>query len=91
MGSADPGAEGSLHTAIRLSCYVRVTFHARAADLAPAIQDIRATGAQSLRAIARELSARGITAPRGGEWSAPEDNVSSKGVVRQPRKPAVLG
>src|SRR5262249_25642304 len=44
--------------------------HARAADLAPVIQDIRATGAQSLRAIARELNGRGITAPRGGEWSA---------------------
>jgi DNA invertase Pin-like site-specific DNA recombinase len=44
--------------------------HARAADLAPVIQDIRATGAQSLRAIAKELNGRGITAPRGGEWSA---------------------
>jgi DNA invertase Pin-like site-specific DNA recombinase len=42
----------------------------RAADLAPLIKDIRATGATSLRAIARELNAQGITAPRGGEWSA---------------------
>jgi hypothetical protein len=43
---------------------------ARSADLAPAIADIRAGGAISLRAIARELDGRGITAPRGGTWSA---------------------
>jgi len=44
----------------------------RAADLAPLIRDIRASGAMSLRAIARELNARGITAPRGGHWLAPQ-------------------
>ena len=43
---------------------------ARAADLAPVIEDIRAGGAQSLRSIAAELNGRGISAPRGGEWSA---------------------
>jgi DNA invertase Pin-like site-specific DNA recombinase len=43
---------------------------ARAADLAPVINDIRASGAQSLHAIAKELNGRGISAPRGGEWSA---------------------
>ena len=43
---------------------------ARAADLAPVISDIKAGGAQSLRSIAAELNERGISAPRGGEWSA---------------------
>jgi DNA invertase Pin-like site-specific DNA recombinase len=43
---------------------------ARASDIAPVIEDIRATGAKSLRAIAKELNGRGISAPRGGEWSA---------------------
>ena len=44
----------------------------RAADLAPLITDIRASGATSLRAIARELNARGIAAPRAGNWLAPQ-------------------
>jgi DNA invertase Pin-like site-specific DNA recombinase len=43
---------------------------ARAADLQPIIVGIRATGATSLRAIAAELDARGIPAPRGGRWTA---------------------
>ncbi len=42
----------------------------RAADLAPIIADVRATGAVSLRAIAANLNQRGIPAPSGGEWSA---------------------
>lgn len=41
----------------------------RAADVLPVIEDIRA-GGTSLRGIAAELTARGIPAPRGGEWSA---------------------
>ena len=43
---------------------------ARAADMLPVIESIRAEGAQSLREIAAALNNRGITAPRGGEWSA---------------------
>jgi DNA invertase Pin-like site-specific DNA recombinase len=42
----------------------------RAADLAPVIEDIRIAGAASLRSIAKELNGRGISAPRGGIWSA---------------------
>ena len=42
----------------------------RAADLAPVIEDIRTAGANSLRSIAKELNERGISAPRGGIWSA---------------------
>jgi DNA invertase Pin-like site-specific DNA recombinase len=42
----------------------------RAGRVAPVIAEIRAAGATSLRAIAAELDARGIPAPRGGRWSA---------------------
>ena len=42
---------------------------ARAADIAPVIDDIRTAGANSLRSIANELNERGITASRGGVWS----------------------
>jgi DNA invertase Pin-like site-specific DNA recombinase len=44
---------------------------ARAADLAPVVAEIKAGGRTSLRAIAAELDARGIRAPRGGKWTAP--------------------
>lgn len=39
-----------------------------AADLAPVLADIRAAGHISLRAIAAELTARGIRTRRGGQW-----------------------
>lgn len=42
----------------------------RAADLAPIITEIRASGATSLREIAAALNARGIPTARGGQWSA---------------------
>ena len=42
----------------------------RAADLLPTIAEIRAQGAVSLRQVADGLNQRGITTPRGGEWSA---------------------
>jgi DNA invertase Pin-like site-specific DNA recombinase len=47
---------------------VRAGAASRAADYAPVIADIRATGAASLPAIARELNERGIVTPRGGKW-----------------------
>lgn len=40
-----------------------------AADLAPVLADIRAKGHTSLRAIAAELTARGIKTKRGGKWN----------------------
>jgi DNA invertase Pin-like site-specific DNA recombinase len=42
----------------------------RALDLAPTIQELQATGRESLRAIAAGLEERGIPAARGGKWSA---------------------
>jgi DNA invertase Pin-like site-specific DNA recombinase len=41
----------------------------RAADLAPIIAELKASGAVSLQRIAAELNARGIRAARGGAWS----------------------
>lgn len=43
---------------------------ARAADLLPVIEDIRADGAVSLRQIALSLTERGIRTPRGRNWTA---------------------
>lgn len=43
---------------------------ARAADLAPTIQQLRDGGAVSLRDIAAGLNAAGIPAARGGAWTA---------------------
>jgi hypothetical protein len=42
----------------------------RAADLAPTIRQLRSEGVHSLRAIAAGLNSKGITACRGGLWSA---------------------
>lgn len=42
----------------------------RAHDLAHVIEEIRATGRESLRELAGALNERGIPTPRGGEWSA---------------------
>jgi DNA invertase Pin-like site-specific DNA recombinase len=47
---------------------VRSNAAARAADYAETIADVRASGARSLAAIAKELNARGIVTPRGGQW-----------------------
>ena len=44
----------------------------RAADLAPLIKDIQVKGTKSLRSIAQELNTRGVPAPRGGTWFAPQ-------------------
>jgi hypothetical protein len=43
----------------------------RASDVAPVIAELQASGAESLRAIAAGLNARGIPTARGnGQWSA---------------------
>ena len=39
-----------------------------AQDLAPVVEDIRGSGATSLRAIAAELNERGMLTRRGGRW-----------------------
>jgi hypothetical protein len=42
----------------------------RAAKVRKQIDAVKAKGAVSLRQIAAALNDRGITSPRGGEWSA---------------------
>jgi DNA invertase Pin-like site-specific DNA recombinase len=42
----------------------------RAANVIPIIRAIQRAGARSLRQIADALNARGISAPRGGQWYA---------------------
>jgi DNA invertase Pin-like site-specific DNA recombinase len=42
----------------------------RASDLVPIIEELKVTGAVSLRQIAAGLNAKGIKTARGGEWTA---------------------
>jgi Recombinase len=42
----------------------------RAANVIPIIRSIQRAGSRSLRQIANALNARGISAPRGGQWYA---------------------
>jgi hypothetical protein len=39
-------------------------------DLAPIVKELQASGATSLRAIAKGLNDRGIATARGGQWTA---------------------
>jgi DNA invertase Pin-like site-specific DNA recombinase len=50
----------------------RAKADARAADLAPVVKELQASGCESLRAIAAGLNERGIPAARGGQWAAPQ-------------------
>jgi DNA invertase Pin-like site-specific DNA recombinase len=50
---------------------VQARANERAADLAPIVAELQASGARSLRAIAAGLNERGIRTPRGvGQWQA---------------------
>jgi len=42
----------------------------RARDIAPEVAALQAEGATTLRALAAGLTAKGVKAPRGGDWSA---------------------
>jgi Recombinase len=53
---------------VTLRAAVSANAAAFTADLAPVIDDIRAAGHTSLRAIAAELTVRGIRTRRGGAW-----------------------
>lgn len=65
---------------------VRAGAAERAADLAPIIADIRAAGALSLPAIARELNDRGIVTARGGKWHPSSvKNILARLSARGPR------
>ncbi|MEI2807023.1 MAG: recombinase family protein [Albidovulum sp.] len=65
-GAASLRRAGKGGAALRAAVTANADGFAR--DLAPVIADIRAGGATSLRAIAAELTARGIRTRRGGRW-----------------------
>lgn len=69
----NPNGSASLQRAGKGGVALRATVSANAAtfaaDLVPVLADIRATGHTSLRAIAAELTARGIRTRRGGLWN----------------------
>jgi DNA invertase Pin-like site-specific DNA recombinase len=65
-GAAALRRAGKGGTALRAT--VTANAKAFAQDLAPVLADIRAEGHTSLRAIAAELTKRGIQTRRGGKW-----------------------
>jgi DNA invertase Pin-like site-specific DNA recombinase len=58
-------AERRLGTAVRVA-----KAKTRAAQVAPVIDELRTSGARTLRELASGLNERGILASRGGRWSA---------------------
>jgi DNA invertase Pin-like site-specific DNA recombinase len=68
----NPNGAASLRRAGKGGAALRAAVSANAAafaaDLAPVLADIRAAGHTSLRAVATELTARGIRTRRGGCW-----------------------
>ncbi|WP_434619959.1 recombinase family protein [Tabrizicola sp. M-4] len=68
----NPNGAAALKRAGKGGVALRATVAANAdqfaRDLAPVIADIRAAGHTTLRAVAAELSARGIRTRRGGQW-----------------------
>ena len=69
----NPNGAASLRRAGKGGAALRAAVSANAAafaaDLMPVLADIRAVGHTSLRAIAAELTARGIRTRRGGKWN----------------------
>lgn len=66
----DRGHKPSNRTRTLATAAVRQSADRRAADVLPSIRTLQATGATSLRAIAKGLNSQGIPTARGGEWSA---------------------
>ena len=76
MKLGNPNGAASLRRAGKggeaLRSAVSANAAAFAADLAPILADIRAAGHTSLRAIAAELTTRGMRTRRGGTWGERE-------------------
>jgi DNA invertase Pin-like site-specific DNA recombinase len=69
------GNRGKIHLVARKGALASAALRSskakrRAADIRPIVEDIRASGAVSLRQIAMALNERHIKTARGGEWSA---------------------
>lgn len=56
----------------RAGAVVRDKANARAAELAPVIEGLRADGFTTVRALCAELAARGVPTARGGQWNTRE-------------------
>jgi DNA invertase Pin-like site-specific DNA recombinase len=66
-----PGNLTNIELGVRHSAMARkAAAQRRAADLSPLIQELQQSGIATPSALARELSARSIPAPRGGSWHA---------------------
>ncbi|MBE0530096.1 MAG: recombinase family protein [Rhodospirillales bacterium] len=65
LGSPDPRRGSASGNAVKSEAARRF-----AANVGPIIDQIKNSGAATLRAVATALDARGIRAPRGGCWSA---------------------
>jgi hypothetical protein len=65
-GAAALWRAGKDAMALRAAVAANADRHAQ--DLAPVLEDIRALGCNSLRAIAAELTTRGMLTCRGGRW-----------------------
>lgn len=72
---------------VALRAAVSANAAAFACDLAPVLVDIRAAGHMSLRAIAVELTARGIRTRRGGMWGVGSVRALIARNGRWPREP----
>lgn len=71
LGGDRGNCQAIYHKGAQVSAKVRAE-HAqrRAADLLPVIEEVKASGAVTLRQIADALNQRGIATARGKEWSA---------------------
>jgi DNA invertase Pin-like site-specific DNA recombinase len=88
----NPNGAAALRRAGKGGAALRATVSANAdrfaRDLAPVVEDIRANGARSLRAIAVELNARGMLTRRGGRWQV--SNVRGLLVRLSARSPSTV-
>jgi DNA invertase Pin-like site-specific DNA recombinase len=66
----DRGVKPSAKVRAKALAAIEARASTRAADIAPTIAELQASGATSLRTIAAGLNARGIETARGGTWSA---------------------
>jgi DNA invertase Pin-like site-specific DNA recombinase len=62
------GSRNLVEISARGTASNRARARAWAANVLPVIEQLRATGATTLEAIAKGLNGRGVPAPRGGEW-----------------------
>jgi DNA invertase Pin-like site-specific DNA recombinase len=66
----DRGVVPSAKVRAKAAAAIEARVATRAADIAPTIAELQASGVTSLTGIAAGLNERGIETPRGGRWSA---------------------